>query len=286
MMDRFQCIESLYNRFSFDVSRVLRKLWLELKILLFFSDSPGYPLPPGMDPSFLFRSPLLSDVENNNLMAAAMADKARTMQMFMMAGGRPPGPPQGPPFGMFPGAAISAAAAAAASAQQPGMPPGMPGGPPPTTSPGSLPLPGMQSPPTTSAVGMPQLYTLNSTRENPALLSLPPGLLSQWQMAAAAGLQNHFAVAAAAQQAAAAAGIPPLTAPGTPPISTSPPARPKAIFPPLNSSPRYSPYPLLPKKGSMSPPSLSSPTAAPASASPVPSPRSNNSSSPRAMSPQ
>ena len=41
-----------------------------------------------MDPSLLFRSPLLSDAENNNLMAAAAAEKARAM-MLMTAGMRP-----------------------------------------------------------------------------------------------------------------------------------------------------------------------------------------------------
>ena len=48
-----------------------------------------------MDPSFLFRSPLLSDAENNNLMAAAAAaEKARAL---MMMGARPPGPIMPPP---------------------------------------------------------------------------------------------------------------------------------------------------------------------------------------------
>ena len=81
-------------------------------------------MPPGMDPSFLFRSPLLSDAENNNLMAAAMAaEKARAM---MMMSGRPPPPALGPmpsPMGhpgagqLFPGAALAAALAASASGQ-------------------------------------------------------------------------------------------------------------------------------------------------------------------------
>merc|ERR1719273_158989 len=60
-------------------------------------ESDSYALPPGMDPSFLFRSPMFSDAENNNLMAAAAAaEKARAM--MMMGAVRPPtGPPIMPP---------------------------------------------------------------------------------------------------------------------------------------------------------------------------------------------
>ncbi|XP_059089570.1 T-box protein 12-like [Tigriopus californicus] len=106
------------------------------------SDSP-YPMPPGMDPTFLLRSPLLSDAENNNFMAVAAAEKARAM--MMMGGGRPPHPSH--QLGFFPGAALAAAAAA---------------------SQGVL-------PPTS----LPQIYTLGNSRENPSPLSLPPGLF-QW----------------------------------------------------------------------------------------------------------
>ena len=51
--------------------------------------------PPGMDPSFLFRSPLLSDAENNNLMAAA-AQAEKTRALMMMGAVRPPTGPMMP----------------------------------------------------------------------------------------------------------------------------------------------------------------------------------------------
>lgn len=64
------------------------------------SDSYGMA-PPGMDPSFLFRSPIFSDAENNNLMAqaAAQAEKARAIMMMNAAAAvRPPGPLAPPLF--------------------------------------------------------------------------------------------------------------------------------------------------------------------------------------------
>ena len=166
-------------------------------------------MPPGMDPSFLFRSPLLSDAENNNLMAAAMAaEKARAM--MMMSGRPPPGlgpmhsPMPHPGAGqLFPGAALAAALAASASGA-PIPPPGL--APPPLSQPSQLSLPappivatsknGNVSPPsmaitankppsvetnsTVPPTSLPQLYTLNSSRENPLPLPLPPALFSQW----------------------------------------------------------------------------------------------------------
>ena len=69
--------------------------------------------PPGMDPSYLFRSPLLSDAENNNLMAAAAAAE-KTRALLLMGGGlRPPtGPPPPhimPPPPLFPNPSALAA---------------------------------------------------------------------------------------------------------------------------------------------------------------------------------
>ena len=199
-------------------------------------------MPPGMDPSFLFRSPLLSDAENNNLMAAAAAEKARAM--MLMSGARPP-----PPLGFFPGAAIAAAAAAAAAGQQgPNAPPA--GAAP---SPGGMVLPpGVQS--------LPQLYTLGNSRENPAPLSLPPGFISQWQVAAAAaaGLQNQLGLLASSAGptpgtptspqtiAPGSSASPPAGAPGAPPV--------RPIFPTISPSgpQRFSPY-IIPPKRSPSP---------------------------------
>ena len=171
-------------------------------------------MPPGMDPSYLFRSPLFSDAENNNLVAAAIAaEKARAM---MMMTGRPPPPPGfGPissPMGhpgagqLFPGAALAAALAASAT----GAPVPTHGlAPPPLSQPNQLSLPappsvtasknGNASPPAIAIApskippvepsssgplhpptSLPQLYTLNSSRENPLPLPLPPALFSQW----------------------------------------------------------------------------------------------------------
>ena len=64
-----------------------------------------------MDPSFLFRSPLFSDAENNNLMAqAAAAEKARAIMMMNAAAAvRPPGPLPPP---LFPNPSALAALAA------------------------------------------------------------------------------------------------------------------------------------------------------------------------------
>ena len=182
--------------------------------MFFFSSEPYGMMPPGMDPSFLFRSPFISDAENNNLMAAAMAaEKARAM---MMMSGRPPPPGLGPmpsPMShpgagqLFPGAALAAALAASASGA-PVPPPGL--APPPLSTPSQLSLPAPPSvvtskngtasppamaitpnkpppvetnssvPPTHPPTSLPQLYTLNSSRENPLPLPLPPALFSQW----------------------------------------------------------------------------------------------------------
>lgn len=81
------------------------------------SDSYGMH-PPGMDPSFLFRSPLFSDAENNNLMAqaAAQAEKARAIMMMNAAAAiRGPGPGQLPPPPLFPTPSTLAALVATSS---------------------------------------------------------------------------------------------------------------------------------------------------------------------------
>lgn len=83
----------------------------------FCSDSYGMH-PPGMDPSFLFRSPLFSDAENNNLMAqaAAQAEKARAIMMMNAAAAiRGPGPGQLPPPPLFPTPSSLAALVATSS---------------------------------------------------------------------------------------------------------------------------------------------------------------------------
>ena len=89
-------------------------------------------MPPGMDPSFLFRSPLFSDAENNNLMAqAAAAEKARAIMMMNAAAAgvqvRPPGPLPPP---LFPNpSALAALAASSANtttaSSLPQLPPGL-----------------------------------------------------------------------------------------------------------------------------------------------------------------
>jgi hypothetical protein len=111
-------------------------------------------MPPGMDPSFLFRSPF-SDAENNNLMAAAAiaAEKARAM---MMMGGMPASGARGPP-----GPTI--------------------GGPHPHSMFLNAALACSQAPPTSSST-LPQLYTLSSNNhENPVnQLSLNPAMFSHW----------------------------------------------------------------------------------------------------------
>ena len=220
-------------------------------------------MPPGMDPSFLFRSPLFSDVENNNLMAAAMAaEKARAM--MMMTGRPPPGlGPMPSPMGhpgaaqLFPGAALAAALAASASGGQI-PPPGMALPPISQASQLSLPAPptvatskmGNISPPamgitpnkispldTNSAVpphpptSLPQLYTLNSSRENPLPLPLPPALFSQWSavhqaaaahqamMAHQANLINTTSAATSSISTLARGSSPPRLMSGSPNIS-------------------------------------------------------------------
>ena len=232
-------------------------------------------MPPGMDPSFLFRSPLLSDAENNNLMAAAMAaEKARAM---MMMSGRPPPSALGPmpsPMGhpgagqLFPGAALAAALAASASGQPHHH------GLPPLSQPNQLPLPappsvttaknGNTSPPAMSLTpnkisplepassgppqpptSLPQLYTLNSSRENPLPLPLPPALFSQWSavhqaaaahqamMAHQANLINTSAAAASTTSPISSLGrgsSPPRIISGSPSIvKTSPSSSPTSL---------------------------------------------------------
>ena len=195
-----------------------------------------------MDPSFLFRSPLLSDAENNNLMAAAAAaDKARAMMMFGgMRGPAPPGPPglfQGQPSpGFFPGAALAAALAAASSSNSGG---------PSNISPrmgSSPPSPSQQS-------QLPQMYG-NSQNGQAALIS-------QWNAVhqAAAAHQAAFAAAVSAAQGKGnflPTSSPPMTSPGS---STSPVLRHPSSLP--VGFQRFSPYVIPPHKQRSSP----SPTA-------------------------
>ena len=186
--------------------------------MFFFSDA--YALPPGMDPSFLFRSPLLSDAENNNLMAAAAAaEKARAM---MMMGARPPGPPGGPlgpppppPLGLFPNAALAALAASTNNANL---------------------IPSRGPPITTSAPSsLPQLYsTLGSNRENP--LGLSPALFSHWN-----ALHQAAALASATSNnnglqmtSASSCSSPESPKPSSSPVTTS--VLPTAAMSPLLTS--------------------------------------------------
>ena len=172
--------------------------------MFFFSDA--YALPPGMDPSFLFRSPLLSDAENNNLMAAAAAaEKARAM---MMMGARPPGPPGGPlgpppppPLGLFPNAALAALAASTNNANL---------------------IPSRGPPITTSAPSsLPQLYgTLGSNRENP--LGLSPALFSHWNaLHQAAALASATSNNGLQMTSASSCSSPESPKPSSSPVTTS-----------------------------------------------------------------
>eukprot|EP00094_Tigriopus_californicus_P006082 TCALIF_05858-PA protein Name:"Similar to TBX20 T-box transcription factor TBX20 (Gallus gallus)" AED:0.14 eAED:0.14 QI:197/0.71/0.5/1/0.57/0.62/8/0/483 len=140
------------------------------------SDSP-YPMPPGMDPTFLLRSPLLSDAENNNFMAVAAAEKARAM--MMMGGGRPPHPSH--QLGFFPGAALAAAAAASQDscsrlanprAMFPALSPGGPSGAP-RFSPYVLPKRGSPSPSSKSDPSPPASDGANSRSARTPSVSPP-----------------------------------------------------------------------------------------------------------------
>ena len=184
--------------------------------MFFFSDA--YALPPGMDPSFLFRSPLLSDAENNNLMAAAAAaEKARAM---MMMGARPPGPPGGPlgppppPLGLFPNAALAALAASTNNANL---------------------IPSRGPPITTSAPSsLPQLYsTLGSNRENP--LGLSPALFSHWNaLHQAAALASATSNNGLQMTSASSCSSPESPKPSSSPVTTS--VLPTAAMSPLLTS--------------------------------------------------
>ena len=185
--------------------------------MFFFSDA--YALPPGMDPSFLFRSPLLSDAENNNLMAAAAAaEKARAM---MMMGARPPGPPGGPlgpppppPLGLFPNAALAALAASTNNANL---------------------IPSRGPPITTSAPSsLPQLYsTLGSNRENP--LGLSPALFSHWNaLHQAAALASATSNNGLQMTSASSCSSPESPKPSSSPVTTT--VLPTATMSPLLTS--------------------------------------------------
>ena len=80
-------------------------------------------MPPGMDPSFLFRTgPLFSDAENNNLMAQAAAEKARAIMMMNAAAAvRPPGPLP-PPLFPTPSALAALAASSATTTTASSLP--------------------------------------------------------------------------------------------------------------------------------------------------------------------
>ena len=105
-------------------------------------------MPPGMDPSFLFRSPLFSDAENNNLMAqAAAAEKARAIMMMNAAAAvRPPGPLPPP---IFPNPSALAALAATSAA-------------------------------TTTASSLPQLPPTLNTSVNSTVNTLNPAIFSHY----------------------------------------------------------------------------------------------------------
>ena len=207
-----------------------------------------------MDPSFLFRSPLLSDAENNNLMvAAAAAEKARAM---MMMGARPPGPPGGPlgppppPLGLFPNAALAALAASSTTnsiINQASI----------TTSVASNP-------------SLPQLYsTLGSNRENP--LGLSPALFSHWnalhQAALASATSNGLQITSNSNECPKPPSSPITTSvlsPMAASVTSSADLRlARPLFPGLPQM-RFTPY-VVPhhhiptKRGTTSPSSISNP---------------------------
>lgn len=194
-----------------------------------------------MDPSYLFRSPILSDAENNNLMAAAAAaEKARAM--MMMGASRPPGPiGGGGPHPLFSNAALAALAAS----QQP----------PTTKSPSS------------SSSSLPQ-YNLN------------PALFSHWNAIHQAALAS-VATSNGLTLTSSGLSLPSQCSPESPKPSRSPGsssgtppglsslasasdlrlARPLfAGMPPL----RFSPYVIPPKRSSPSPNNNNQRTPSPA----------------------
>ena len=219
----------------------------------YFNYSDSYAMPPGMDPSFLFRSPMFSDAENNNLMAAAAAaEKARAM---MLMGARPPGPPgplgpPPPPLGLFPNAALAALAASSPTSANPAS------RVPITTSAGSNP-------------SLPQLYTLGSNRENP--LGLSPALfnISHWNALHQAALAS--AATSNGLQMASSSSSPESPKPSSSPITTSVlPMSPlltsvtsstgvasRPLFPGLPPTMRFTPYVVPPKRSTS--PSISNP---------------------------
>lgn len=199
-----------------------------------------------MDPSFLLRSPLLSDAENNNLMAAAAAaEKARAMMMFSgLRGPAPPGPPPGffpgqPGPGFFPGAALAAALAAASSSGSNGPAPPRMG-----SSPSNLPHIAA-SPPSPSQPGLPQMYQNSAPSQ---------ALLSQWNAVHQAAAAHQAAFAAAVSAAQGKANFPSQSSPPLLPVTSSA----SSTSPVLRHAPigfqRFSPYVIPPlKRGSPSP---------------------------------
>ena len=195
-----------------------------------FSDGYGMSsFPPGMDPSFLFRSPLLSDAENNNLMAAA-AQAEKTRALMMMGAVRPPTGPMMPPPPNFPNyalAAISSGAPSVASTLAAAL----------TT--------------TTASLSAPQLNTISQNRDN-------LNLISHWsaihQAALANSLQQQMA-SEANKRSSPPTGAPPGAPPGAPhpfiPTSTADLRLSRPLFPVMPSM-RFSPY-IIPTTKSSSP---------------------------------
>ena len=182
--------------------------------------------PPGMDPSYLFRSPLLSDAENNNLMAAAAAAE-KTRALMMMGAIRPPtGPPVMPPPPLFPnpalaaltsGAAASSVAASAAAAA-------------------AL---------TTTTVVTPSPPHLNTISQNRDNLSL----ISHWSAIHQAALANSIQMASEAnKRSSPPTPTPPIITPST----TSDLRLARPLFPNIMPPMRFSPY-IIPTAKRMSP---------------------------------
>ena len=180
--------------------------------------------PPGMDPSYLFRSPLLSDAENNNLMAAAAAAE-KTRALMMMGAIRPAtGPPVMPPPPLFPnpalaaltsGAASSVAASAAAAAAL-------------TTTTVVTPSP-------------PHLNTISQNRDNLSLIS-------HWSAIHQAALANSIQMASEANKRSS----PPTPQPIITPSTTSDLRLARPLFPNIMPPMRFSPY-IIPTAKRMSP---------------------------------
>ena len=188
--------------------------------------------PPGMDPSYLFRSPLLSDAENNNLMAAAAAAEKTRALMLMGGGLRPPtGPPPPhilPPPPLFPNpsalAALTSSTAASALTTQ------------------------------TSTSGGPQLNSTMSSN----LISHWSNAIHQTALANSIQMASAASAASAASEAVAAAskrGSSPPT-PNTSDLRLARPLFPLGVPGSIPNALRFSPYiiPTTVKRTTPSPP--------------------------------